>query len=106
MIRPINHFEDLRALALSAAAETANGLAGARSFTPVVPPDSAGSLDQLDPAQVLAIVFDGSGHQLAVTAAMLAQHLAATVPEHARHCTAWLARCHLRNLAADPENPA
>ena len=98
MSRPMSDFVDLAGLA---------DVVGftARSFTPVEPAAGAERLEDLPPDAIIACVFGPDCSTLPVTAKMLEERIAATVPEHVRHFASSLAVAHLRCLVADPEYP-
>lgn len=98
MRRPMCDFVDLAKLAESM------GFA-ARSFTPIEPAAGVERLGDLPPDAIVAIVFGPDVAILLVTAGMLQNRIAATIPEHVRDFAGWLAVAHLRCLAADPEYP-
>ncbi len=98
MRRPICDFVDLARLADSVGFT-------ARHFTPVEPPPGAERLEDLPPDAIIACVFGPDCSTLPLTAKMLEEPIAATIPEHVRDFASWLAIAHLRCLVADPEYP-
>jgi hypothetical protein len=76
-----------------------------RSFTPIEPAAGAERLSDLPPDAIVAIVFGPDGATLPITAGMVQNRIAATIPEHVRDFASWLAVAHLRCLITDPEYP-
>jgi hypothetical protein len=92
-------FVDLSTLAASYGFE-------ARRFTPFKPAFGVERVEDLLPTDAIAVVFDRDDTTMRISAAMLLEHIAATVSENAREFASWLALAHLHCLVDDFDYPS